>query len=63
VTAGFLLTIVYAIAGLLGYPVKPTPRKNKKEKTARTSMNTGFLAVLAEKEGFEPSRRFPDLLP
>ena len=37
--------------------------QGKNKKTARTSINTGFLAVLAEKEGFEPSRRFPDLLP
>ena len=35
----------------------------EKQKTARTSINTGFLAVLAEKKGFEPLRRLPDLLP
>ena len=43
-------------------------RKNAKERrqkrTAPTSPQRGLSdTVLAEKEGFEPSRRFPDLRP
>jgi len=29
----------------------------------RPPKNGGLMRFLAEKEGFEPSRRFPDLLP
>lgn len=62
VKEGTLKFSVY-IATLRRNPSKPIRRKRQKEKTARTSINTGFLVVLAEKKGFEPLRQFPDLLP